>query len=107
LPLARPNYGFGLTAESTGLWDLSTPNIRLFITLDVAYDRFAYVAHKLGEQPVFLLTGFQFAFQFCVIGLPWFPERGLGLGGRHLNSASYGSSRATTRFDVSVPHFVH
>jgi hypothetical protein len=31
----------------------------------------------------------------------------LGLGGRHLNSASYGSSRAITRFDVSFPHFVH
>jgi hypothetical protein len=68
--------------------DFSTANIRLFITFDVAYDRFAYVVHKLGERPVFLLTGFQFAFQFCVVGLPWFPERGLGLGGRHFNFAS-------------------
>jgi hypothetical protein len=87
--------------------DLCTPNIRLFIALDVAYDRFAYVVHKVSERPVFLLTGFQLAFQFGIVGLLWFPERGLGLGGRHFNSASYGSSRAITRCDVSFPHFVH
>jgi hypothetical protein len=86
--------------------DFCTPDIRLFITLDVAYDCFAYVVHKLGERPVFPLTGFQFAFQFRIVGLLRFPERG-SLGGRHFNSASYGSSRAATRFDVSFPHLVH
>jgi hypothetical protein len=57
LSLAHPNYGFGLTAESAGFWIFS-PNIRLFITFDVTYDRFAYVVNKVGERLVFLLAGF-------------------------------------------------
>jgi hypothetical protein len=63
--------------------DFCTPNIWLFTTLDVAYDRFAYVVHKLGERPVFLLTEFQFPFQFRVVNQLWLPQRGLGLGGSH------------------------
>ena len=38
--------------------DLFTSNIRLFIILDVAYDRFAYVVHKRSKRSVFLLTRF-------------------------------------------------
>jgi hypothetical protein len=43
-----PITGLGLTAESTSS-RLFARNIRLFFVLDVAYDRFAYMTHKVSQ----------------------------------------------------------
>jgi hypothetical protein len=48
LSLAHPTHGLGLTAESTSS-RLLARNIRLLFVLDVAYDRFAYMTHKVSQ----------------------------------------------------------
>jgi hypothetical protein len=93
----------------TGRATLRAIALLLLLVLDVTYDGFAYVGDKVIERPVFFLARVEFVFQFGVVVLVRFPQRGLVYfrDCHFISLPPNGPYWVGNRSVVSLPHFVH